>query len=77
MSILQEELETANNVATDLEVFLGLRTFELKVEDELLSLETLKMNKAVDEVYIILDIAPTIRPISDCSESFQKCNFTI
>ncbi|XP_052081063.1 uncharacterized protein LOC127719043 [Mytilus californianus] len=72
ISTLQEELKTAINIATDLQVFLGLKPLELKVEEELSYLETLQTNKAMDEVDLVLDIAPTTRAISEGSESFGE-----
>lgn len=69
ISTLQEELTAALQVATDLQVFLGLRPLELKLEDELSYLKTLKTNKAMDEVDLIFSISSTMIAISESSES--------
>lgn len=70
ISTLQEELEAALSIATDLQVFLGLRQLELQVEEEFSYLETFKTSKAMDEVYIVLDISSSLRALSEGSESF-------
>lgn len=70
ISTLQEELAAAVGFATELQVFLGLKTLELKLKEDFSFLETLKTNKAMDEVDIVLDIDPTITAISESSEWF-------
>ncbi|CAC5361365.1 unnamed protein product [Mytilus coruscus] len=70
INTLKEELTTAVSIATDLQVFLGLKPLELKVEEELSYLEILKINKAMDEVDLVLDISSTMRAQSESSESF-------
>ncbi|CAC5410900.1 unnamed protein product [Mytilus coruscus] len=72
ISALQKELEAALIIATDLQVFLGLRPLEVRVEEEFSYLETLKTNKAMDEVNLKLDISSIMRAISEGSESFGK-----
>lgn len=67
---LQEEMAVAIRMATDLQVFLGLRPLELRLEEEHAYLETLKTNKAMDEVDLVLDIALAMTTISKGSESF-------
>ncbi|CAC5361363.1 unnamed protein product [Mytilus coruscus] len=69
ISTLQEELAAAISIATDLQVFLALRPIELKVEEELSYLKTLKTNKAMDEIDLMLDISSTMRALSESSES--------
>lgn len=70
ISALPEELETVISIATDLQVFLGLRPLVMKIEDELSYLESLTTNKAMGEVDIVLDISPTVTAIYECTESF-------
>ncbi|VDI63514.1 Hypothetical predicted protein [Mytilus galloprovincialis] len=67
---LQEELKAAISIGTDLQVFLGLRQLELRVEEEHSYLESLKTTKAMDEVDLVLDITSTMRALSNSSESF-------
>lgn len=68
INTLQEELKTAISIATDLQVFLGLKPLELKVEEELSYFETLTTNASICEVDIVLDVPPTVTAISESSK---------
>ncbi|CAG2236007.1 unnamed protein product [Mytilus edulis] len=70
IGILKEELKAAVSIATDLQVFIGLRPLKLRLEEEHSYLETLKTNKAMDEVDFVLDLSPTVTAIYERSETF-------